>query len=152
MNDEASEKPKIIVDEDWKSQVEAEREELKQKNKDEGGESAAEMSSAHDEPEQLPAASLSFLISTLATQAMAALGQLPDPVANKPIVRLRWAKLHVDTLAVLQEKTKGNLTVDEERMLEDVVHQMRMLYVAVQSDPAAAEAVGAENRDQRKDT
>ena len=138
MPEDTEKKPKIIIDEDWKSQVEAERAELKKKN----GSDA--ISDAPTQPEgggtaQLPPASFGLLVSTLFTQTMAALGQMPDPVERKAIVRLDYAKHHVDTLAVLQEKTKGNLTSEEEQMLEDVLHQLRMLYISVQSQPASSD-------------
>ena len=42
------------------------------------------------------------------------------------------AKHLIDTLAIIEEKTKGNLSTDESAMLTNVLHQLRMLYVAVQ--------------------
>ena len=47
---------------------------------------------------------------------MAALGQIPDPMAGKPVVRLEFARHYIDMIEVLQEKTKGNAT-EEEAML-----------------------------------
>lgn len=138
MSGDAEKKPKIIIDEDWKSQVEAERDELKKKQ------DSAATSDAPTQPEgggtaQLPPVSFGLLVSSLATQTMAALGQMPDPVEGKAVVRLDYAKHHVDTLAMLQEKTKGNLTSEEEQMLEDVLHQLRMLYISVPSQPASSD-------------
>jgi hypothetical protein len=129
MTEENQEK-KIIIDEDWKAQVEAEKEEIKKRE-----------AAAADEPQEsaddveMPPASLSLLISTLATQALASLGQFPDPVENKPVVRLNLARHFIDTLAVLQEKTRGNLTTEEEQMLGGALHQLRTAYIAVQSAP-----------------
>jgi hypothetical protein len=133
MNDEAREDRKIIIDEDWKSRVEAEREAQKQAGS--SGESSPERPAA-GEPEELPPASFSFLVTTLATQAMATLGQIPDPLEQQPVVRLPLAKHHIDSLAMLQDKTQGNLTAEESAMLEQVVHQLRMLYVHVQDQVA----------------
>ena len=88
--------------------------------------------------EQLPPASFPILVSTLASQALAGLGALPDPLENKPVVRLEIAKHMIDTLAVLEEKTKGNLSSDEAEMLTSTLHQLRLAYISVQSSPRSA--------------
>ena len=82
------EEPKIVVDEDWKSRVQAERE------------SAAKQaghtdSTSEEKPEgaaggQLPAASFELLLSTLAAQALTAMGKLPDPAQGHAVVRPTW--------------------------------------------------------------
>jgi len=125
---------KIIIDEDWKSQVEREKEELAgvQSHPSE----AAEANDMGPEPD-LPAASLAFLISTMVAQTMASMGQLPDPVSGKPEIRLKFAKHHIDMLAVLQEKTQGNATAEEAQMLEESLHQLRMMFVALESQLAS---------------
>ena len=131
MNEKQDTPSKIIIDEDWKSQVDAERESIKQQTEKP---EPAEGPSAGDQP--LPPASLAFLVTTLATQAMATLGQIPDPEKGEPLVQLDHAKHFIETLAMLEEKTKGNLTHEEAAMMENVLHQLRMLYVAVQSHSA----------------
>lgn len=130
-----SEKPKIIVDEDWKSQVEAEREALKQESTEDTPQSAG---AAPDEAASLPPASFSVLVSTLATQALASMGQAPDPLEGKPVVRLALARHYIDTLGVLEEKTKGNLSSEEGAMLTGVLHELRMIFMAVQKNPPPA--------------
>jgi hypothetical protein len=87
---------------------------------------------------QLPAASFSTLVSLLATQAMAALGQLPDPQTNQPVVRLAMAKHFIDSLEVLQQKTKGNLADVESGMLENMLFELRMVFVTVQKKSGPA--------------
>ena len=131
MTDENKEDRKIIVDEDWKTRVKAEREAQKHAPPPDESPDAEAQS---EESGQLPPASFSFLVTTLATQTMATLGQLPDPVEQKPVVRLALAKHHIDCLAMLQEKTQGNLTSEESKMLDEVTHQLRMLFVHVQSE------------------
>ena len=69
---------------------------------------------------------------------MAAMGQLPDPITGKPEIRMKFAKHHIDMLAILQEKTQGNLSPQEEQMLEDSLHQLRMMYVTVQNQASPA--------------
>jgi hypothetical protein len=121
---------KIHVDEDWKSQVQAEKEALQH---DEHGQPTAEGTG-----QQIPDASFPMLVTTLATQATVALGQMGPPDAEEVPVDLEMAKHLIDTLAVLEEKTKGNLAPEESAMLTSVLHQLRMLYVAVkeQAKPA----------------
>ena len=82
--------------------------------------------------EQIPEASFSTLVTMLATQAMAALGQIPDPVSKQPVVNVPLAKHFIDSLAVLEEKTKGNLTEMEAQMLESMLYELRMIFVAME--------------------
>lgn len=148
MTENQPEKPKIVVDEDWKAQVEAERDALRQKEEEAQPEQAHEQQSHEQQaPEQqapeaeaaaagagsegrLPPASFGMLVSSLATQAIVSLGQIPDPVENKPVVRLEMARHFIDTLAVLEDKTRGNLTPEESKMLSGALHELRMLFVA----------------------
>ncbi len=119
---------KIVIDEDWKSQVEAEREKQREQQVDQP-EAAGEQPGG---PRQLPPASFEFHISNLATQAMMFLGQFPNPMTNKQEIRLDDAKHVIDTLAILDEKTKGNLDEKEAEMMEGVLHELRMAFVSVQ--------------------
>ncbi len=116
--------PKIHVDDDWKSQVEREKEEVKRQM-----EAQAADSSADDL--QMPPASFPVLITTMATQALANLGQIPDPIEGKPVIRKSLAKHFIDTLAMLDEKTQGNLDDSEKQLLEETLHQLRMVFVAM---------------------
>jgi hypothetical protein len=146
-------RPKIIIDEDWKSQVEAERERLKSGGASSPGESASSAAAAAERnpaterhrsvaagesrevPESLevPPASFELLISTLATQAMIALGQIPDPMDDRLVVQLEVARHHIDMLELLQSKTRGNLSPDEARMLESILHQLRLAFLHVEN-------------------
>lgn len=123
-NEPGTEK-KIIVDEDWKSQVQAERDrgttEPPKPEPDKPSPKAAQY--------QLPPASLSFLISTIATQALIALGQVPNPVTDKAEPDVGQAKHFIDMLGVIEEKTKGNLTAQEKQQLETVLFELRLQFV-----------------------
>lgn len=130
-----TEEPKIIVDEDWKSQVEREKEELK--NQDTASTPEEEAAADDFESMELPPASLQILLSTLATQAMGSLGLLPDPASGKPNVNRKLAKHFIDTMAMLEEKTKGNLTDEEATQLRDSLHQLRMIYLSTPNTPTA---------------
>lgn len=124
------EEAKIIVDEDWKSQIEKEKEELRQK------EDAPPAPSAGDIPE----ASFHVLLSTLATQALAMMGLLPNMGGEESVVNLPMARHLVDMVAVLEEKTKGNLTDDEAAAINGTLHQMRMAFVEVSQNQASSGA------------
>jgi hypothetical protein len=126
---------KLIIDEDWKSQVEAEKAAAKQPS---GQPSPATQSAdrgvdlaADSDDFAMPPASLEMLISTLVTEAMIALGQIPHPASGEKELRPNQAKYIIDTIAVLSEKTKGNVTADEEQAFVNLLHQLRMAFVAL---------------------
>ena len=81
-------------------------------------------------PDKLPPPTFSLLVATFGSQAMVALGHIPNPLDGKTEVRLDLAKHAIDMLVIIEEKTKGNLNADEAAMLESVLHQLRMGYVA----------------------
>ena len=89
----------------------------------------------------MPPASFEMLLTMFATEAMAALGQLPNPLTNEVSINLEHARYAIDMLQMLGEKTEGNLDAGEKKMLEDLTHQLRMLYVAANSPPPAAPPV-----------
>jgi hypothetical protein len=126
-----SDEKKIIVDEDWKTRVAAEKEE-ERKHPDEP--LAGAEAGAHEA--DLPPASFNLLVTTLATEAMIGMGQLPHPVSQQFLPNPHQARYAIDMLNVLAEKTKGNLSPTEERFLQDVLHQLRMAFVAVSGQPA----------------
>lgn len=135
-----SDEKKIIIDEDWKAQVEAEREAAKHAGGEptSAGEPAAPNAATTPPPDpQMPPASFEMLITTLATEALVALGQVPHPVTNKAELQRNHAQYLIDTLDVLRQKTKGNLSPQEQQLIDDVLHQMRMLFVAVTNQPTA---------------
>ena len=85
--------------------------------------------------EKLPPPSFSLLVATLGSQAMVALGQVPNPLDGKTEVRLDLARHAIEMITILEQKTKGNLDEDEARMLESVLHQLRMAFVAANTNP-----------------
>ena len=74
----------------------------------------------------VPPATLSFLITTLATQAMVSLGEVPNPFSGKAEIRLPEARHFIDALAMLEVKTAGNRSPEESAMLDGFLHQLRM--------------------------
>ncbi len=117
---------KIIVDEDWKVQVEREREAARKASADEPAKTA------QPAPEvELPPASLTYLASSLAFQASMSLGLMPDPISGKQEKNLPQARHLIDMLEVLQQKTEGNRSPDESEDIEAMLYQLRMAYVQV---------------------
>ena len=117
---------KIIVDEDWKQQAQKEKEILaaqEEAKKKETGEDKAEQA-------PLPKGNFAALISMLTTQALFAMGVLKVGGQEKE-PDLEMAKYNIDMLETLEEKTKGNLTEEEKKVLENTLSQVRMAYVKV---------------------
>ena len=79
--------------------------------------------------DELPQARLDLFIQGLAMEALIGLGDAPHHTTRKPAVNLPHAKYLIDLLGVLEEKTKGNLSVDEERLFKDLLYQLRMRYL-----------------------
>lgn len=133
MKDENTENPKIIIDEDWKSQVEREKNQATQPPQEatpkEATQSKLEDSSPAPEDSELPDANFPMLVTMLATQALVALGQLPGAEGESPKVQKPVAKHFIDLLGVLETKTAGNLQPEEAKMLRDILHNLRMTFV-----------------------
>ncbi|MFV0388532.1 MAG: DUF1844 domain-containing protein [Pyrinomonadaceae bacterium] len=84
-----------------------------------------------DEAELNNPASFINFISTLVTNAAAALGAIPHPVTGQASIDLETGKLWIDVLGMLREKTKGNLSEQESRVLESVLSDLQLQYVAI---------------------
>ena len=127
---------KIIIDEDWKSRVEAEREEAAKAQPATAGTDATQaVGEAADV--QMPPASLELLLTSLATEALMAMGQLPHPATGQVQVQRNQAKYLIDMLEVLRDKTKGNLTPGEQQLIESFLHQLRLVFVETANQPGA---------------
>ena len=134
MSDKPSEKqgdkPKIVVDEDWKSQAEEEKAKLAAEDAA-GAADAAAAPAPEAAPMALPPASFATPISGLVTQIFFSLGAIEDPQTGQRHRNLELAKHHIDTLSILEEKTKGNLSDDEKQLLDKALYEVRMQYVHV---------------------
>ena len=80
-------------------------------------------------PPGAPKADLTSLLVMLYGDAMANLGQAPDPVSGRPHVDLEQARFAIDLLAMLHEKTRGNRTPDETAVLDEMLTTLRMGFV-----------------------
>jgi Domain of unknown function (DUF1844) len=91
-----------------------------------------------EEQISLPPASFTFLVLSLRTQAEMQLGLMHFGEDEKPQPELPLARHTIDMLGVLLEKTKGNLTLDEQRLLENSLTELRFRYVQVSEESAGA--------------
>jgi len=71
----------------------------------------------------------STFILSLNTAALIHLGELPDPITNEKKINLVLAKQTIDTLEILREKTKGNLTPEEERLLHTILYELKVKFL-----------------------
>lgn len=130
------------VDESWKEQAQREKETIARQQPPPApaaptGPSAVERPAARPEPEATAEASpeslqarFDLLISSLAMEALIAMGDMVHPATHKQNVNLPQARYLIDLIGILDEKTAGNLTVDEDRLLKDTLYQLRMRYLA----------------------
>lgn len=91
----------------------------------------------------LPGGSFRLLITRLSYQAMMSLGVLENPITNTKQIQLGNARMLLDDLLMLQDKTSGNLNPDEHEHLDKVVRDLEHMFEQVESgavDPTRAEA------------
>lgn len=71
-----------------------------------------------------------IFVSSLSMQTLIFLGEIDNPITHKKEENLNQAKYIIDTLAMLKEKTKGNLAADEANLIDNVLYELRMKYTA----------------------
>ncbi|MCJ7664793.1 MAG: DUF1844 domain-containing protein [Desulfobacterales bacterium] len=101
------------------------------KKEKEKKETRAQEKEARKEEKQHPVPEITFsaFVYSLSTSALVHLGEIPEPISEKMAKNLPLAKQTIDILGILQEKTKGNLTQDEENLLNNFLYDLRMRYV-----------------------
>ncbi len=87
--------------------------------------------SEHAQLKELPAVDFVTFVVSMSHSALLHLGDAPDPATGRRDENLPLARQTIDLLAVLQEKTRGNLTGDEERVLTQAIYDLRMRFVEV---------------------
>lgn len=118
------------VDESWKEQVEQEKHAAEGPASAPGQAPSREGGRVPPDTGQPPEARFDLFVSSLAMEGLIALGEVPHPATRKQAVSLPQAKYLIDLLGILDEKTKGNLSVEEGRLLQDALYQLRMRYLA----------------------
>jgi len=96
------------------------------------GSSSSTSPSSSSESSGVPVTFSSFVIS-LGSSSLMLMGEQLDPQQSPLPVNLPQAKEIIDLLSVLEEKTKGNLTSEEQAVLRDMLYALRMKYVSLTS-------------------
>jgi hypothetical protein len=86
--------------------------------------------SAPDSDESMPPIDFPSYILSYYTQGLVLMGEVPNPYTNKKEEDLASAQHIIDILAMLEQKTKGNLSSDEGSLLESVLYELRMKFMA----------------------
>src|SRR5690606_16617575 len=145
----AEDRPSLSIDTDWKKQAQEEKRRLAEEAKKREEQAAegiagrigpagaapagdAAPASGRAQPRELPPASFATLVQSIVTQVLFYLGDL-SPRGGEPTVNLDMAKHNVDILGMLEEKTRGNLTDEEKKLLDAALYEVRMRYVSVAS-------------------
>ncbi|MEE8359694.1 MAG: DUF1844 domain-containing protein [Candidatus Omnitrophota bacterium] len=105
------------VDESWKDSAQKEKAKAQQDSQ---------------EPLQFES-NFNTLISGIAMEGLIFLGEIPSPITKKKEESLGQAKYAIDTLTLLKEKTKGNLTAEEANSLDNILYELRTKFVAKSS-------------------
>jgi hypothetical protein len=146
--------PSLHIDTDWKKQAQEEKRKLAEQEKQRQAAqapvaqpattptpsappgaaptSARSATSARGGARELPPPSFATLVQSIVTQILFYLGDLSTR-GGEPALNLDMAKHQIDTLGVLEEKTKGNLNEEEQHLLDAALYETRMRYVAVAS-------------------
>ncbi len=139
----AEEQPSLHIDTDWKKQAQEEKKRLVEEQQ----KKAAAAAAPKESPAQpsgmpragagpgrgergLPPATFTTLVQSVVTQVLFYLGELTARGAE-PALNLDMAKHNIDILGVLEEKTRGNLTEEEQRLLDGALYEARMRYVSI---------------------
>jgi hypothetical protein len=124
--DEEEEKSFVVRDKRFSAKKE-EKEESQIKEEEKVEETPEGDVSAQEGP--LPEIDFTSFIFSLSTSVLIQLGEIQDPFTKELIKNLPLAKQTIDLIGMLKEKTKGNLTPEEEKIIEYVLYDLRMRYV-----------------------
>ncbi|MCC7349241.1 MAG: DUF1844 domain-containing protein [Phycisphaerales bacterium] len=138
---EEDNQPSLHIDTDWKKQAQEEKRKLAEQEAAKAAASApadakappaGRKAAAGDSRSQreVPPASFGSLVQSILMQVLFHLGDLPNR-SGEPVLNLDMAKHQIDTLVILEEKCKGNLSADEQRLIDTALYEARMRYVAV---------------------
>jgi hypothetical protein len=79
----------------------------------------------------LPEVDFPSFIMSLSTSVFIHLGEIPDPTTNQKKIDLPLAKQTIDLISMLKEKTEGNRTEDEDRLMDELLYNLRMKFLAL---------------------
>lgn len=128
IKDEEREKGFVVRDRRFTAKKEEEKIITKDEKKEEP---IKDKDSEIGEEGPLPEINFTSFIFSLSTSALIQLGEVEDPFTQKKEKHLPLAKQTIDLIGMLKEKTKGNLTSEEEKFIDQVLFDLRMRYVKV---------------------
>jgi len=105
------------------------RQEAQQQQQKQAYQEAKEGEEQPADEQDFPEADFKVFVSGLYTQTLMALGQMEDPSTGDQEQSLPESSYLIDTLEVLREKTRGNLTQEESEYLSSIIHDLQMRYV-----------------------
>lgn len=82
-----------------------------------------------DQAFKFPGITFSTFIASLNATALVHLGVMNTPATDEPAKNMAVAKQTIDIIGMLEEKTRGNLTDDEEKLIQNILHDLRLMYV-----------------------
>lgn len=120
------------VDESWKQAVAAEKEKIKDPAASEpSGNSQPAHEHEGEEGHEIPDVDFASFVSSLAFQALIFLGEIPNPMdENQVSQNLPQAKYIIDTLVMFRDKTKGNLSKEEDEVINVSIYELQVKYIA----------------------
>lgn len=127
--------PEKKVDESWKEEVEKEKRVAaasappKQDAPGSAAQAKPQPKSKPSSPRAAGEPNFITLISSLAMQAYAGLGEAEDPIRGRSPINLAQAKYMIDILGILEEKSQGNLTEEEAEALTTLLYELRMKFM-----------------------
>ena len=127
--DEEEKGKKPEVDEARLRGVEREKEAEKKEEKEETKEEEVETKEGQKQEVPLPEVTFSNFIFSLTTQALIQLGEIQDPESKKSLKNLPFAKQTIDLIGILKDKTRGNLTKEEEALIDNALYDLKMRFV-----------------------
>jgi len=138
----------LHIDTDWKKQAQEEKRKLAEQEKQKAAVAAPaaqaaarpavtpgarpESAAGQRTGRELPPPSFAALVQSVVTQVFFYLGDL-TPRGTEPQLNLDMAKYQIDILGVIEQKSKGNLTADEQRLLDAALYETRMRFIGVSS-------------------
>jgi hypothetical protein len=96
---------------------------------------AEHQAASHHPSEPPPELTFAAFLWSLSEQALAALGEIPDPVSGHAMRDLVMAQQMIDIIIMLREKTRGNLDAEEQAMLKEILSGLQMKYVELARQP-----------------
>jgi hypothetical protein len=77
----------------------------------------------------MPEVTFSTFVMSLNTSVLYHLGELPDPETGRTVLNIDLARHAIDTLVVLEQKTKGNLSEEESELMKNILYDVKMRFV-----------------------